>query len=192
LNSKNARNTNRVPHTFGEHHPNYTLPYTFARYYLLGARYRYLNYGHYLRWRLRQLQINSHNLSTIAQIGMSHGLFSKEVSDFPKNSLLLNNSDYEFLEEFSTTKGRSEIAEYHIASLLSLKPRQVFKRFYKLGIDLRNNSSFPAVKECLNMIGKGEESFAWLAKVGLCHGIFSEVYLEEREEKQCEILKELI
>lgn len=192
LNLGNTEKKNNFRHTFGEHRPAYTPLYTYARYYLLGTRYRYLKYPEYLKWRFQELHVNNHSLSLIAQIAMAHGVFSKEIKDLPKTTFFSNNEDFEFLEKFLESKNIYEIVQSELSPLLSLKPKKLFRNFYKLGIQLRNFNSFPSFKHCMDIIGKCQDNFAWLAKVALCHGLFSKVYNEERASKNYKMLKGLI
>ena len=73
-----------------------------------------------------------------------------------------------------------------------MEQKTIFKNFYKLGINLKINTSFPVFKYYLDILSKNQDNLHFLAKVGLCHGIFSEAYSEERMDKEYNKLGELL
>ncbi len=192
LNSSYTGNPSKLWHTFGEHRPTYTPLYTYSKYYLLGRRYRYRKDLGGLRWRFRELRRNNHNLSLVAEIAMAHGIFSQEENDLLKPSPYSCNQDFDFLDNFLKSEGIYDIRNIKNLPFLALNPKTLFKKLYKLGIDLRSNNSFPAFKYCMDSLNKCNEDIAWIAKVGVCHGIFQEVYLEERSEKEYDLLNEFL
>ena len=68
----------------------------------------------------------------------------------------------------------------------------VFREYYKLGINIRKADAFPALKYHLDLLNKIRDDFTFVAKIGLCHGLFSANYSEEVFENDYAVLKELI
>lgn len=190
LNLRYSVASNGFCYTFGEHNPVYTPLYTYSKHYILGRRYRYRKDLEGLTWRFRELQNSNDGIQLIAQIGMAHGIFSKETKDLLKP--YSRNQDFDVLENFSRSKGNSDIESSDILPFLTLEPKKVFEEFYKLGIGLRRSNSFSALERCMNILGKGHGGSSCIAKVGLCHGIFSEAYSEKRVRKEYGMLSELL
>ncbi|MGH7792611.1 MAG: hypothetical protein ACREOB_09900 [Thermodesulfobacteriota bacterium] len=123
---------------------------------------------------------------------MSHGIFSQDEIDLLMPSLYMNNEDFSFLERFLMSQNSHDIEEPNILSLLTSKPEKIYGNSYELGTDLRRNNSSSALKYCIDILSRSQDNFAWIAKVGLCHGIFSETHKEEKVQKEFEMLKELL
>ena len=191
LNSRHNGRLKELWHTFGEHSPTYTPLFTYQRYHLLGRRYRYRRDLDTLKRRFRNLQSSDHSVALIAQIAMSHGIFSQDEIDLLMPSLYMNNEDFSFLERFLMSQNSHDIEEPNILSLLTSKPETIYGNSYELGTDLRRNNSSSALKYCIDILSRSQDNFAWIAKVGLCHGIFSETHKEEKVQKEFEMLKEL-
>ena len=66
--------------TFGEHRPDYTPLYTYRKFLLEGARYRYRQKPEGFRWHFGVLEASSHPSALIAQTALTEGLFLGEVS----------------------------------------------------------------------------------------------------------------
>lgn len=177
-------------HTFGEHRPDYTPLYTFSKYSLEGKRSRYRKKVGDMISKLTKLKDSSHEVALIAQIAMCYGIFMKEETDMLKP--FTESEDFNFLERFLKSPGSYEINKFKPLDLLFHTPKTVFKEYYKLGIDLRKANASPAFKYILDLLNKSHDDFAWIAKVGLCHGLFSEDYSKEVFEKDYIILKEFV
>jgi glycosyltransferase involved in cell wall biosynthesis len=177
---------------FGDHMPHYTPVYTFRRYHLLGRRYRYRRDLYTFKRRFRNLQNSNHSVSIIAQVAMAHGLFLEDEIDLLMPSLYKRNEDFKFLEKFLRSENRYHINESNLLSIVTLKPEAIYRNFYKLGIDLRKSDSPSALKYCMQLMDIDRTCFSWIAKVGLCHGIFSGIYIDEKANKDYEIVKELL
>ena len=67
--------------TFGEHRPDYAPAYTYKKYLLEGARYRYRQKPEGLRWHFGTLEESRHPSALIAQIALTQGLFFAENRD---------------------------------------------------------------------------------------------------------------
>ena len=185
-----GKSNEKLWHTFGEHRPSYTPHYTYSKYLLEGRRYRYRKDLGGLLWHLRELKNSSHNTSLIAQIAMAHGIFTEEEKDllnpYPKDE------DFDFLERFLVSARGYKITKLKVLPFFILKPRKAFKKYYKLGVELRKENAFPTFKCCMEILNSSHDDFSWIAKVGLCQGLFSEDYSEDKVENEYEILNELL
>lgn len=177
-------------HTLGEHRPNYTPLYTFAKYILEGRRYRYRKALGGMLSRLVRLKNSPHEMAPIAQIAMCHGIFIKEETDMLKP--FTENEDFNFLERFLKSSGNYNVNKFKLLNLFSLTSKAVFKEYYKLGINIRKADASPAFKSYLDLVNKFNDDFTLVAKIGLCHGLFSANYSEEVFENDYAVLKELI
>ena len=177
-------------HTFGEHRPDYTPLYTFSKYTLEGKRCRYLKALGGMLSRLTRLKNSSHEMALIAQIAICHGIFMKEETDMLK--LFTENEDFNFLERFLKSSGGYNINKFKLLNLFFLTSKMVFREYYKLGINIRKADTFPALKYHLDLLNKIRDDFTLVAKIGLCHGLFSANYSEEVFENDYAVLKELI
>lgn len=177
-------------HTFGEHSPNYTPHYTYSKYLLEGKRYRYRKDSGGLRWHFGELQNSSHGASLIAQVAMAHGIFMEQEKD------LLNpyskNDDFDFLERFLTSSGSYDIGRLETLPFDVFNSKNAFTNYYKLGADLRRADAFPAFKRCMDALNESRDVFSWVAKAGLCHGLFSSDYSEDRAEKEYAAFDDLL
>jgi hypothetical protein len=182
--------TTNLWHTFGEHKPSYTPQYTYSKYLLEGRRYRYRKKLGALIWHLKRLRDSSHEVSLIAQIAMLHGIFLNEDSDLLKP--YSRNLEFDFLEGFLKSKGSFKINRSTALSFSVFRPRKTFKQYFELGTELRKANAFPSLKHCMDALNKTSDEFNWIAKTGLCHGLFSQYYSEERVEKEYKKLSELL
>ena len=184
------KSNKKLWHTFGEHRPNYTPHYTFSKYLLEGRRYRYRKDLGGLLWHFRELKNSGHEASLIAQIAIAHGIFLEDENDllnpYPKNE------DFDFLERFLTSSGSYNVNKLKISPFDIFNPKKAFKKYYKLGIELRKANTFSAFKYCMDVLNKSRDNFIWTAKVSLCHGLFSEDYSEKKFKKEYCKLNELL
>lgn len=192
LNLGDKGELNKLWFTFGEHRPAYTPIYTYSKYYVLGRRYRYRRDLEEFKRRFLRLQNSRDTISIIAQIALGHGIFSEEKTDLLRPSLYTSNEDFNFLEKFLRIEDGNCIKELDILYLLTSGPKAIFTNFCKLGIDLRRINSSSALGDCMGILDRSRDDFAWIAKVGLCHGIFWEAYNGERVNEEYEKVRELL
>ena len=179
----------RLWHTFGVHKPIYSSSYTYSKYLLEGRRYRYRRDFPGFIWHFKQLQSSSHSVSLIAQIAMVHGIFLEEDRDLLKP--YSKDNDFSFLENFLGSKDSYNIKGLDSLLFSAFKPKTAFRRFYELGIGLRKHNSFVALEYYLNRLSESHDIFAWIAKVGLCQGLFSNNFDKAKFKKDYAALKEL-
>jgi hypothetical protein len=190
LNVSYADSSSKLWPTFGEHRPQYTEPYTYSRYYVVGKRYRYRKDWEGLQWRFQQLQKCSQQYSLVAQIGMAHGIFLEAEKDLLEP--LLPNGAYAFLRKFMRMKGAYKITREDIALWLSQSRTAVWEHFCKLGIELRNRHSFDAFKKSMELLSESTDAHALLARIGLCHGLSSEVFIEDKFADDYRLLEDFL
>ena len=176
-------------HILGEHRPEYTPEYTFFKYATLGSRVRYRRELNQLKSYLKRLRRSSHSASLTAQTALCHGLFQKRLNEKPSGSL--QHDAFYFFERFSSTTGNYRINRFKFLLFFCFNPRNTFKRFYKLGIALRGANAFPTFQRCFTLLDNNFDEFAWIAKAGLSHGIFSKQYREENLTENYQIIDEL-
>jgi hypothetical protein len=164
-------------HTFGDHKPAYTFLYTYSKHILEGKRYQYRKDLGGLRWHLSELQKSKHDAALVARIAMAHGVFLETESD-----LLMpfcESDDYIFLKNFLESNGSYKIKDIKTQVFTLPNTKVIFKKYYKLGIELRNANAFPSFKSYLNSLEQFPRGFSFIAKIGLCHGLFKKKYKEE-------------
>lgn len=138
----------------------------------------------------RKLKNSEHEMALIAQIGICSGIFIKQKTDMLRP--YKEDKDFKFIFNFLESSGDFDVEKEKLLNLLSYKPKTLFREFYKLGVNLRKANSFHAFKFCLDLLNKSSQDFAWIAKVGLCHGLFLEDYSEDVFENDFIMLKELV
>ncbi len=183
-------NTTYTWHTFGEHKPSYTPHYTFSKYLLEGRRYRYRKKLDGLISHLKRLEDSSHEMALIAKIAMLHGIFLSEDTDLLKP--YSGDPEFDFLKRFLESGGSIKMNRPTVSSFSVLKSRKTFETYFKLGIELRNANAFSSFKDCIDVLNETSNEFNWIAKTGLCHGLFSQSYSEDMVKKEYEKLNELL
>ncbi len=59
-----------------------------------------------------------------------------------------------------------------------MNSKAVYKKFYRLGTELRSSGASKVFKKCLDNLNKSNDIYSLIAKVGLCRGLFAENYVE--------------
>jgi ubiquinone/menaquinone biosynthesis C-methylase UbiE len=177
-------------HTFGEHRPSYTPHYTFSKYLLEGRKYRYRRALGALLWHFQKLHHSTHKVSLVAQIALSHGIFIREEIDLLTR--YSENKEFNFLESFLETARPYRLNWFRIVPFLRFNPEKAFQETYRLGVRLRHAQASPSFQRCLKLFNNSRDPLAWIAKVGLCHGLFSEAYREHSCAEDYKILKDFI
>jgi hypothetical protein len=177
-------------HILGEHRPDYTPHYTFCKYMREGAKARYRKAGDGFRSVFRQLRSSAHEAATIATIAAAHGIFVREERDL--YGPFEQSEGFGFLERFLNAPETNGHAPAVHGELVQKDLREGFKRSYHLGILLRrcdNSSTFMAY---MRELGQERSIAAWVALVGLCHGLFFEEYREAEAEEAFALLLHLL
>ncbi|HUK40055.1 MAG TPA: glycosyltransferase family A protein [Candidatus Acidoferrales bacterium] len=195
---------NEIWHTFGEHRPDYTPHYTYSKHLVEGRRYRYRKAPGALAWHLKKLANSYHPAALIAQIALAHGIFIRESGDLLKPYVY--DQKFDHLQRFLETSGSPELSPLSSASSMDkdisdyrrllpwfcFNAKKIFKDTYQAGTKFRKANAFAAFKRCLAFLNDSRDPFAWIGKVGLCHGLFFDAYENESFAKDYKLLKELI
>jgi hypothetical protein len=177
-------------HTFGDHRPAYTPHYTYAKYLVEGRRYRFRKASGGVVWHLKKLANSGHPVALIAQVALAHGIFIRGQGDLLKP--YVPNEEFEFLQKFLTTDNSSDLTCDRILPWFGFSAKTVFQKSYRLGIRLRQAHAFPSFKRCLESLDASRDPLAWIAKIGLCHGLFSETYGADVCEEDYELFEDLL
>ena len=177
-------------HVLGDHRPDYTPHYTFCKYVIEGARYRYRKAGGGIRHLFQLLQSSRHPLATTATVAAAHGIFLKDEHDllqpYPRDA------ESELLQKFLSGTGTVLGADAHPEDLTQGDFRVGFKRAYALAIRLRRARAGAAFQSWLEHVRSQRGVAPWLATVGLCHGLFAEQYSEAAADADFTTLLELL
>jgi len=165
--------TSAIAHTFADHLPEYTPSYTFSKYALLGQRYVRRQSLNGLIWHMRRLSENAHPAARWARVGLGHGAFQTDGKD----RLGVNDADPEFafLERFLDAASNRSRPPSRL-SLLDLRPRAVFTRFYRQGIAFRRAGAGTSFETTTARLAGSRHPYAWLALLAFCRGAFTESY----------------
>jgi len=181
--------------TYGEHRPSYTPEYTFRKYVLEGRRYRYRNSLGGIRWHFSRLEASRHPSAVVAQVALAHGIFSDGERDMLGRE---RGDEFELIERFLSgadrdgrpeTRGPSRTFEPARLALggsatpraLDAPPRELFHRFYEIGVDLLLAGSVAAFMGYLAALGATRrDDAAWISKIGICHGLCAGVAPDAR------------
>jgi Glycosyl transferase family 2 len=177
-------------HSFGEHRPDYNVRYTFAKFTLGGARNRYRKSGDRLRSVFDRLRGSPHPAAPVARIATAHGIFARDWTDQlgrPESDAELNG-----FAEFLQSSGAQPSASETIAKALRGDLRTAFGTSVAVGIALRKRDAYPTVLECMEMLSMQCEEVAWVATIGLCHGLFLERAAFDRIEEDFDWLQPLL
>ena len=163
---------------FGEHLPDYNPRYTFAKFLLSGARNRYRGSDDRLRTVFARLRISTHPAAGLAQIAAAHGIFRRDRTDQLGHS---GGEEFDRLSEFLQSSGVAPAAiEPVAAAVRSNDLRKAFGVSIAAGIELLRRHARPTFWACMRELASGGGEAAWVASIGLCHGLFVDRYADER------------
>ena len=123
----------------------------------------------------------------MAQVLTAHGLFIREQEDKIKTHLI--GKDFNFLENFIKTKGSYSIKESEILPKPALSISESFKKYYKLGIDLRRRGAYPAFKKYIEALSSTDDILALTARIALSHGIFTRYFNKNKYKKDLDLVR---
>jgi len=178
--------------TFGDHLPEYTPVYVYRRYYLLGQRYRYRRDLSMFLWRLKQLSSVNHSYSIIAQVSMCHGIFADGENDQLKENFYTGNRDFNLLSEFLNSNVDDQTNKFSISKPSLLSPREIFSQYYRAGIELKRNNNLQCFLRYLELFDNEPGYNNWIAKIAICHGLFSQSDDTQTIHEKIGLLKELL
>ena len=187
---KETENSSVPVRVFGQHRPDYTPYYTFCKYMREGAKARYRKAGPGFRSVFRQLHGSGHEVATIAIIAAAHGIFLNEERDL--YGPFEQSQGFEWIYGFLQNGHVREEARVIDCNLQSGDLKDVFRLWYKLGVDLRRQQDSSAFLKCMSQLREKEDIRAWVSLVGLCHGVFVDQYDEAAAEKAFVLLRDLL
>lgn len=160
-----------TPATLGEHCPTYTPRYTYAKHLLMGRRYRFRGDIGGIRWHFCRLEASRHPSAVIAAIGLARGIFLESERDL--TGILPINEEFAELLEFLQSPGR--LGPDEVVTLPLSKPAQdLFAFAYRTGNSLFRAKDFPTFARLFRALSTAADDGVWIAKVGLCRGLFAE------------------
>lgn len=165
--------TDSPPPTVGEHRPDYSPSYTFAKMILEGARYRYRGSRTGLLSHMQALERGGHPMAVLAQVALSHGLFSSLIGDQlvarirdKRGDALARWLDGD-RQDAATVDRLFPLARYR-------RLRDVYRRFVAAGRTLGRGEAGATVRETIEQLDCADEHWrAFVAKVALGHGVLS-------------------
>ncbi len=158
-------------HTFGEHAPDYTPDYTFAKFRLLGARYRHWRTGASLRRLFASVQASGHPAAALAQAALAHGLFWPQAHDALRP--VASDADAHRLAALLAPETRADGMPAR-AALASPAPA-AFVEQYRLASALAQAGEGAPCRLQLEALAAGTDAVAWVALVGFCRGLLDPV-----------------
>ena len=156
-------------HTFGEHRPDYTPLYTFAKFRLDGGRYRYRRDPYTLRDLTARLHRSTHAAAPLALLALMHGVFHRDERD----QLHRYDPDAEFELAARLMAGNGTPAR-RLPDASSLQLPQVYADFYAHGAELSGRDAAASIHAALAHLGAeaATQASSLIALLGLCHGLF--------------------
>lgn len=152
--------------TLGEHRPVYSASYTYATYYLLGARCWRLRDLTSLRWRLHKLRASRHWVAPLARVALAHGLFSDEARDVTKGSVPIERA---VLRQLSRPENGAEPSLPPLPTGLPIGA--LCDLFYEQGRSLGSRGAYAALRSRLN--DTSADGDPWPLEISLSHGFLS-------------------
>ena len=176
-------------HTFAEHRRDYSPHYTFNKFLIEGRRARYRKDTFGFKDRLMRLHRRPQDVTVIAQIGLAHGIFREEGADLLRP--FTETPEWRSLDGF--LRGGPDGTSRRAAILRPAgAAREIFRTAYRFGIELRAVRDASAFRAELHALGESRSELAWIAQVGLCHGLFAPDYDEGRFEDRFRLFSELL
>jgi hypothetical protein len=160
-----------VWHTFGEHRPEYTQFFAYARNALNGRRWRYRGNAAALRDHLRVVHESQHPAALISHIGLARGLFLPGEQDLL--SRYEPDADYERIAALLARERRPGDRRLRFAwrpPVVSAK--QAFRRYYERGICIARDGCRSDIEDELARLHATVHPWAWLMQAALCQGLF--------------------
>lgn len=160
---------------FGDHHPDYTIEYTYKKFLLEGSRYHYRDRIGGIRWHFDRLEKSRHPSSLVAQIALARGIFIAAEEDC-LGTLRIDRE----LERLHRFLGASAAAASHNGDLSKdASLPDVFAFFYRAGQDLFRSAGFLSLERIVGDLLTRKDDRSWIAKVALCRGLFEQTADEQ-------------
>ncbi|HXJ84916.1 MAG TPA: glycosyltransferase family A protein [Candidatus Methylomirabilis sp.] len=161
-------------HTFGDHAPEYTPLYTYAKHVVEGRRWRYRQNAAGMQDQLARLHQSAHEVALIALIALAHGVFLDRDGDL-LGRYREDASFHRLMAFLGACQDEGEAAA-RSPTVVGLLPKNAFRRHYQLGIRLGREANLGRFQRTLRWLGGNVHPWSFLAQLGLCHGLFFERY----------------
>jgi hypothetical protein len=172
---------------FGEHRPDYTLPYVFSKYVREGIKARYRRV---VRSGILHLEHRGSLLTAVAAIAYAHGLFVGADRDIQTPGA--HAESYRLVERFLEHLQENAEAPAMTAGLVQPDPESTFRRSYALGVRLQQPPDPAVFLATLNSLQQAPDVGSWVALLGLCQGLFVDRYREEESAAAFDVLRGLL
>jgi hypothetical protein len=175
-------------HTLADHRRDYSPQYTFHKFRLEGrkARYRRDTFG--FKDRLMRLHRRPQDVTVVAQIGLAHGVFNQDTGDVLRP--FSESAEWRRLEAFLNAPDgggrRGPVLRPTGAA------KEIFRAAYRVGIELGAAQDASGFCAELRALGESSSERAWIAQVGLCHGLFATDYGEDLVDDRFRLFSELL
>jgi hypothetical protein len=177
-------------HVFGDHRPEYTPLYTFRKYELLGARHRYRRAAQSLRELFRGLFASRHEAALFAVIGAAQGISLEGGSDLlaPQR----RGADFERLRNFIDAEEGVAGVPPAARAMAGANVREAWRQGYRYGVDLYRRRTPAELRGALNHLGAEQGTVAWVALVGICHGLFADEFDAAEVERAFTLVNQVL
>lgn len=166
--------------TWGEHRPEYSPAYTFRKYLLEGRRYRHRASWSGVRWHFDRLESSEHPSAPFAQIALAHGLLLGTGPDLL--GPLEETDDFARIDAFLRA-GHAADAPHEAAPSREGPLDDVFRRYRRLGVRLSTSGAAAEFRHLFGLFPPTRrDDAAWVAKVGLCHGVLAATDADEERD----------
>ena len=181
------RGERRHWHTFGEHQPDYTPLYTYAKFRLEGIRSRYRRREQRALDMLRRLCVSPHPGAPLALIAMAHGFFCRDTSD--QLAPYQRTPDFDWLQDFLAA---AEGPQAPRPPDDGIDAAQRFRDAYAFGVTCRQRRTPASFLAHLQTLRSLPLPHAAAPIAGLCHGLFQDEYREDLVAEGWQALLEIL
>ena len=175
--------------TLGEHRPDYTPEYTYAKFLLEGCRYRYRDAIGEFRWHLSRLAASPHKSALIAQIALARGIFLEPGPDLL--GCAKENEEFRRLRPFLGGSVNAVRSDAIIDLPLDMPIDQQFRYFYRLGLRLFRANELATFRSAMSLPDEAANNSRWICKVALCKGLLAQDAYDKTIAKDYAILEDL-
>jgi hypothetical protein len=175
--------------TFGRHLPDYSPAYTYARYHLIGVRYRRRRDFPALRWRYERLRGSTHALGLLARIALSAGVLCKDGDgDEMAQDRIVDQAAWVHAFLAAPAGPARGLRE----PIPSGRNWETFTRWHDTGVECRNSMDAPTFLRRLDDADHGAQPALWYARLGLCHGLVFGACRPERLRATFQVIGDLL
>jgi hypothetical protein len=171
-------------HTFGEHQPDYSPLYTFAKFRLDGGRYRYRRDPYTLRDIAARLHRSRHGAAPLALVALMHGVFHRDTSD----QLRPYGPDADFALATRLLSANGPPAR-PLPEPRSTELDDIYEHYLVIGAELSARGESASVRAALEALG-GSNNF--VALLAFCHGLFRSSAERGEVAAEIELVKKLL